>query len=154
MHEFKIGDYVKWNEGDSIRFGEIMSLSGRSAVIGHRSAYEVFEKRIALSKLTYLPPIDLGYEDYRRLVRFEIDPIDLVAGSCTANVHNTEDYRFTVQDLLAAFERVHEAVEENPIICSIWFACIRNELNSQIQAMESDCFYSESDVLHSMLLVF
>ena len=125
MHEFKIGDYVKWNEGEESYFGEIMSLTERSALVSYRVDWEIMEKRIALSKLTYLPPIDLGYEDYRRLVRLEIDPIDLVAGNCTAAVKNTEGYKFTVQDLLAAFERVREAVEENPIICSIWFDSFR-----------------------------
>ncbi len=154
MHEFKIGDFVKWNEGEEVYFGEIMSLTGRSALISYRDYWDVYEKRISLSKLTYLPPINLDFEDYRRLVLFETDPIELVSGNATANVHNVGNYRFCIEDLLAGMERMRELLEESETVCAIWFSCIQDELYSQLNELKDGQLYSESDAIGYILSGF
>ena len=154
MHEFKIGDYVKWDEGEMVYTGEIMSLTERSALVSYRVDWEITEKRISLSKLTYLPPINLECEEYRRLVRFETDPIELVSGNTTANVHNVGGYRFCIEDLLAGMERMLEVLEESEIVCAIWFSCIQDEIYAQLSELEDGQLYSESDVISSLAAGF
>lgn len=148
MHEFKIGDTVTWRDIDTVYVGEIMSLTTRSALVSFTEECMEVEKRVPLSALSYLPPIELDREEYRALVRMERDVMALVSGNCTSNVRNAGGYRFTVEDLTAALERI-KAENTDRGYCSVWMSCFYNELLLQFPESDDE-FYSELHVLRSM----
>lgn len=147
MRKLKAGDKVKWVDGETVYFGEIDSLASKTALVTRLD--DIFiQKRIPLSKLVYLPPIKLSREEYRGLVRMEIDVSVLLEGNSSANVCNAQNYEFTVSDLLAAIEKLNlGTVEDN--IRRLWFECIESELWAQINGAEAG-FYTGKDVLRSL----
>lgn len=150
MHEFKLDDKVKWIEGKRIYCGDIVHLTAKNAVVRCNSGWKSEEKRVPLSSLIYLPPLRLNRDEYRELVRMEIDPVDLVCENSEDNVFNAGGYVFTVEDLLAALEKIR-AENIEIAVCSVWLSCIYYELWYQSYDGSGE-FYSEKNVMRSMLI--
>ena len=70
MHEFKINDYVKWEQDNTSLIGKIISVNKNTVNV--LIDYDWVE-RVPFSKLKYLPPIKLSGDDYCNIVKLEKD---------------------------------------------------------------------------------
>lgn len=146
MHTFKVNDYVEWTLGKTIRTGKIISVNYKTAIV----VLTVFpaKQRIPLSKLRYLPPIELTSQECGQLVRLERDISSVVCGNVANNIVCTEKYTLTVEEFLVALQKIESSFDDKKLF-NAWLAFIKIIFKNRFND-DDDKFYNENDVLNSM----
>ena len=145
MQKFTVGDYVKWEQDGSFLFGRIRAIGKATARV---SVDEEWEERVPLSALTYLPLIGLDEDEYRAAVRLESDPLALLSDNVVENVINADGYTLTVEDLLAALQRItREEIDEDAILA--WIDLLA-PLLTYCKEEDADEIYTETDAIRAM----
>lgn len=144
MHEFALNDYVCWYEGEERFFGVIVLMNKKTAVVSDVYGYD--EVELPYSRLTYLEPVVIGGEDYRRLVRLEGDVLERLRDNVPQNNVNKDGYCITVEDILAALKRIRggEVAESD---CDLWVGAIGVALRDRTDGKQADPFYNEDIAL-------
>jgi len=143
MHTYQINDFVSWQENGNTERGRIIGIHGKKAEILLWWGYTVTK---SLAELTYLPPIVLHNDPFRRLVRLEGNALEQCEENDPERFVNGDGYRVTVEDLLAALEKLSagqleaEGVEQ-------WLDFLEAVLQKQ---PDSEGIYTQTDVLRSM----
>ena len=142
MHEFKTNDHVKFEaDGDTV-FGKILSVTPK-----HAQVLDSFEQVIQtpLSKLTYLPPIELDKSTYRAVIRLETDILPLIKGNIIENIVNSENYTITVEDFFAALYNLQNTfINDNSYSAWLQFLYMEITLSKSNRDWE---IYTETDVM-------
>lgn len=145
MQEFKVNDYVRWEQEDIPFIGRIISLNKKTA---HVMLENGTTEKIPFPTLTYLPPVVLGRDDCRDIVRLEKDILSLLNDNVADNILNADDYAITVEDLVFALQKLTTGeIDEDRI--NAWCELIGYILSTQEDAEET-ALYTEQDALLSM----
>ena len=147
MHDFKVNDYVKWEQYDTVLAGKIISISKNSANIFVE--YDWVEK-IPLKKLTYLPPINLDEDQYKAFIRMECDILDVIGDNVVENLINVDDYKITVEDFLFVLNKFVNEGGDDHTFCT-WCEIVSRAIH-ELPNYDSTDVYTEKQVLNSMLV--
>lgn len=148
MHKLQVNDYVKWTDRDGETCtGRVLSIGAKFARV-EESPYWM-EERLSVSRLTYLPRLVLGHEEYRRIVRLEGDDWKCLAENDPHNVVNADNVDVTVEDLLFAVERLADGMDIGYTVWA-WIDFVQSRL--RIQAPRNGMeIYTDVEVMKNMM---
>ena len=145
MHEFKINDYVKWEQDNTSLIGKIISVNKNTVNV--LIDYDWVE-RVPFSKLKYLPPIKLSGDDYCTIVKLEKDILAVLGDNVIENIVNVDGYTITVEDFVFALQKITiNGIDEDTFYA--WCEFMGHELSAQDAENDSE-IYTEKDALRSM----
>lgn len=120
MHQLNTDDTVRFEGQGKVHYGLVRNVGKRFAVVYDLSTSE--EKKIALSRLTYIPPVILGPEQLGRLCRFEISWSELTCGAPDhANVAFTQPFAITLDDIKTGLQNIRRSLTDNNTLSEEWF---------------------------------
>ena len=146
MRKFKVGDFVEWLDGRTRLTGKILELDSDFASV---YCYLDYPHMLPISSLTFLPPLFVDKEKYKKIARFDIDIESFFDGNEPANIINADGCEITVEDFLVGLEKLTVESFDNHSTY-LWLTFIAEELNRR-DGQKQDDVYDETDALNSML---
>ena len=120
MRELRNDDTVRFEGQGKVHFGLVKSVGKRSAIVYDINTYET--RKIALSRLTYVPPVILDPQQLTKLCRYEINWSDLTGGAPDiVRVIFSEPFTLTLKDLYAGLQNIRNSNDDNSKLYSEWF---------------------------------
>jgi hypothetical protein len=146
MSKLKVGDFVEWLDGRTRLTGKIWELdSGFASVYCHLDRPYM----IPISKLTFLSPLSIDKENYKKIARFDIDAESFFNGNAPENIINVDGCKITVEDFLAGLEGLTAESFDN-YSTYLWLTFVAEEIE-RIGGQKQDSVYDETDALNSMI---
>lgn len=142
MHDFKVNDFVKWKQQGIETVGKIKSINKATATV---MMGWYLEKRVPFEKLTYLPPLEIGEDGFRAMIRLDCDILAVVGNNDVENIKNVDGYKITVEDVVCALQKMlqKESLEE---CVSDWCLLVWNEINIHKED-DNEGIYTEREVV-------
>lgn len=120
MHELRNDDTVRFEGQGKVHFGLVKSIGKKFAIVYDISTYET--RKIALSRLTYVPPVTLGPQQLTDLCRYNITWSELTGGAPdVVRVIFSEPFTLTLSDLYIGLKNIRSSNADNSTLYSEWF---------------------------------
>lgn len=120
MYELQIDDTVRFEGKGKVQYGLVKSIGKKFAVVYNIGNCET--RKIALSRLTFVPPVTLSPEQLSMLCRYQISWTALTGGAPdVVQVNISEPYTLTLRDLLDGLQSIRKAAPDNAVLYDEWF---------------------------------
>ena len=120
MHELQNDDTVRFEGQGKVHFGLVKSVGKKFAIVYDISTYDT--RKIAVSRLTYVPPVTLDPQQLKMLCRYEITWSELTNGAPdVVRVIFSEPFTLTLKDLYAGLQNIRNSGDDNSKLYKDWF---------------------------------
>lgn len=120
MHILQDDDTVRFEGQGKVHYGLVKSIGKKYAMVYEISTCEI--RKIAISRLTYVPPVTLDKQQITKLCRYEISWSGVTGGAPDiVRVVFSEPFTLTLNDLSAALHNIRLSDADNTTLYNEWF---------------------------------